>query len=334
MAILAFQKPDKVVMLDSNDKFGKFEFRPLEPGFGVTIGNSLRRILLSSLEGFAINTIRIAGVEHEFSSVPGVKEDVTNIILNLKQVRFKQVVEEFENEKVSITVENSTEFKAGDIGKYLTGFEVLNPDLVICHLDAKASMQIDLTINKGRGYVTADENRAFCTDVNVIPIDSIYTPIRNVKYSVEPYRVEMKTDYDKLVLEVTTDGSIHPKDALKEAAKILIQHFMLFSDEKITLESPEHEGNQEFDEEVLHMRQLLKTKLVDMNLSVRALNCLKAADVETLGDLVQYNKTDLLKFRNFGKKSLSELDDLLESLNLSFGTDISKYKLDKDNLKK
>ena len=331
MAILAFQKPDKVVMLDSNDKFGKFEFRPLEPGFGVTIGNSLRRILLSSLEGYAINTIKIGGVEHEFSSVPGVKEDVTNIILNLKQVRFKQVVEEFENEKVSITVENSTEFKAGDIGKYLTGFEVLNPDLVICHLDAKASMQIDLTINKGRGYVTADENRAFCTDVNVIPIDSIYTPIRNVKYAVEPYRVEMKTDYDKLVLEVTTDGSIHPKDALKEAAKILIQHFMLFSDEKITLESPEHEGNQEFDEEVLHMRQLLKTKLVDMNLSVRALNCLKAADVETLGDLVQYNKTDLLKFRNFGKKSLSELDDLLESLNLSFGTDISKYKLDKDN---
>ncbi|WP_418850785.1 DNA-directed RNA polymerase subunit alpha [Prevotella sp.] len=330
MAILAFQKPDKVVMLDSNDKFGKFEFRPLEPGFGVTIGNALRRILLSSLEGYAINTIKISGVEHEFSSVPGVKEDVTNIILNLKQVRFKQVVEEFENEKVSITVENSTEFKAGDIGKYLTGFEVLNPDLVICHLDAQASMQIDLTINKGRGYVTADENRAFCTDVNVIPIDSIYTPIRNVKYAVEPYRVEMKTDYDKLVLEVTTDGSIHPKDALKEAAKILIQHFMLFSDEKITLESPEHEGNQEFDEEVLHMRQLLKTKLVDMNLSVRALNCLKAADVETLGDLVQYNKTDLLKFRNFGKKSLSELDDLLESLNLSFGTDISQYKLDKE----
>ena len=330
MAILAFQKPDKVVMLDSNDKFGKFEFRPLEPGFGVTIGNALRRILLSSLEGYAINTIKISGVEHEFSSVPGVKEDVTNIILNLKQVRFKQVVEEFENEKVSITVENSTEFKAGDIGKYLTGFEVLNPDLVICHLDAKASMQIDLTINKGRGYVTADENRAFCTDVNVIPIDSIYTPIRNVKYAVEPYRVEMKTDYDKLVLEVTTDGSIHPKDALKEAAKILIQHFMLFSDEKITLESPEHEGNQEFDEEVLHMRQLLKTKLVDMNLSVRALNCLNAADVETLGDLVQYNKTDLLKFRNFGKKSLSELDDLLESLNLSFGTDISQYKLDKE----
>ncbi len=330
MAILAFQKPDKVVMLEATEQYGKFEFRPLEPGFGVTIGNALRRILLSSLEGFAINTVRIAGVEHEFSSVPGVKEDVTNIILNLKQVRFKQVVEEFENEKVSITVENSTEFKAGDIGKYLTGFEVLNPELVICHLDSKASVQIDLTINKGRGYVPADENRQFCTDVNVLPIDSIYTPIRNVKYNVEPTRVEQKTDYDNLVIEVTTDGSIHPKDALKEAAKILIYHFMLFSDEKITLESPDQDGNQEFDEEVLHMRQLLKTKLVDLNLSVRALNCLKAADVETLGDLVQYNKTDLLKFRNFGKKSLSELDDLLESLNLSFGTDISKYKLDKE----
>ena len=332
MAILAFQKPDKVVMLEANDKFGKFEFRPLEPGYGITIGNSLRRILLSSLEGYAINTIRIAGVEHEFSTVPGVKEDVTNIILNLKQVRFKQVVEEFENEKVSITVENSTEFKAGDIGKYLTGFEVLNPDLVICHLDSKASMQIDLTINKGRGYVSADENREFCTDVNVLPIDSIYTPIRNVKYAVEPYRVEQKTDYDKLIIEVTTDGSIHPKDALKEAAKVLIYHFMLFSDEKIMLESPDQEGNQEFDEEVLHMRQLLKTKLTDssLNLSVRALNCLKAADVETLGDLVQYNKTDLLKFRNFGKKSLSELDDLLERLNLTFGTDITKYKLDRE----
>ena len=330
MAILAFQKPDKVVMLEANDKFGRFEFRPLEPGFGVTIGNSLRRILLSSLEGFSINTVRIAGVEHEFSSVPGVKEDVTNIILNLKQVRFKQVVEEFENEKVSITVENTTEFKAGDIGKYLTGFEVLNSDLVICHLDANASLQIDLTINKGRGYVPAEENREFCTDVNVIPIDSIYTPIRNVRYSVEPYRVEQKTDYDKLVIDVTTDGSISPKDALKEAAKILIYHFMLFSDEKIAVENQDVDTNEEFDEEVLHMRQLLKTKLVDMNLSVRALNCLKAADVETLGDLVQYNKTDLLKFRNFGKKSLTELDDLLLGLNLSFGTDISKYKLDRD----
>ncbi|MCQ2244102.1 MAG: DNA-directed RNA polymerase subunit alpha [Bacteroidaceae bacterium] len=327
MAILAFQKPDKVVMLEANDKVGKFEFRPLEPGFGVTVGNALRRILLSSLEGFAINTVKIEGVEHEFASVVGVREDVTNIILNLKQVRFKQIVEEFENEKVSVTVENTTEFKAGDINKYLTGFEVLNPELVICHLDSKASLQIDLTINKGRGYVPADENREYCTDVNVLPIDSIYTPIRNVKYSVEPYRVEQKTDYDKLNLEVTTDGSISPKDAIKEAAKILIYHFMLFSDEKITLENIDTDINQEFDEEILHMRQLLKTRLVDMNLSVRALNCLKAADVDTLGDLVQYNKADLLKFRNFGKKSLSELDDLLESLNLSFGTDISVYKL-------
>ena len=324
MAILAFQKPDKVIMLENDSKHGRFEFRPLEPGFGVTVGNALRRILLSSLEGYAINTIKIEGVEHEFASVPGVRDDVTNIILNLKQVRFKQVVEEIENEKAVITVSNTTEFKAGDISKYLTGFEVLNPELVICHLDAKATMQIELTINKGRGYVPAEENREFCTDVNAIPIDSIYTPIRNVKYDVEPFRVEQKTDYDKLVLDITTDGSIHPKDALKEAAKILIYHFMLFSDEKITVEDQAYAENEELDEEVLHMRQLLKTKLVDMNLSVRALNCLKAADVETLGDLVQFNKNDLLKFRNFGKKSLTELDDLLESLNLSFGTDISK----------
>ena len=317
-------------MLEADDKFGKFEFRPLEGGFGTTIGNALRRILLSSLDGFAINTVSISGVEHEFATVPGVKEDVTNIILNLKQVRFKQIVEDFETEKVAITVENTTEFRAGDFNKYLAGFEVLNPELVICHLDAKASIHMEININKGRGYVPADENRPFCTDVNVIPIDSIYTPIRNVKYAVENFRVEQKTDYEKLVLEITTDGSIHPKDALKEAARILIHHFMLFSDEKTTLENNELDVNEEFDEEVLHMRQLLKTKLVDMDLSVRALNCLKAADVETLGDLVQYNKTDLLKFRNFGKKSLTELDDLLESLNLSFGTDISKYKLDRE----
>ena len=317
-------------MLEATDFFGKFEFRPLEPGFGTTVGNALRRILLSSLEGFAINYIRIAGVEHEFDTVPGVVEDVTNIILNLKKVRFKRVVEEFETEKVSINVENTEEFKAGDISKYLTGFEVLNPELVICHLDSSAKMQIEISINKGRGYIPADENREFCTDPAMIPIDSIYTPIRNVMYQVEPFRVEQKTDYDRLVLEITTDGSIHPKEALKEAAKILIYHFMLFSDEKIAIESADLDGNEEFDEEVLHMRQLLKSKLVDLNLSVRALNCLKAADVETLGQLVQYNKTDLLKFRNFGKKSLTELDDLLESLNLSFGTDISKYKLDKE----
>ena len=330
MAILAFQRPEKVIMLEADNFYGKFEFRPLEGGFGTTVGNALRRILLSSLDGFAINTIAISGVEHEFATIPGVKEDVTNIILNLKQVRFKRMSEEFEGEKVSLTVENCTEFKAGDLNKYLTGFEVLNPELVICHQDANASFQITLTINKGRGYVPADENREFCTDVNVLPIDSIYTPIRNVKYSVENYRVEQKTDYEKLVIEVTTDGSIHPKDALKDAAKILIQHFVLFSDENIALQNQSDDSMEEFDEEVLHMRQLLKTKLVDMDLSVRALNCLKAADVETLGELVQFNKTDLLKFRNFGKKSLTELDDLLESLNLSFGTDISKYKLDKE----
>ncbi len=330
MAILAFQKPDKVLMLEADNFFGKFEFRPLEPGYGVTVGNALRRILLSSLEGFAITSIRIDGVKHEFSTIPGVIEDVTNVILNLKKVRFKQVVEEIENEKVTITVSGTEVFKAGDIGKSLTGFEVLNPDLVICHLDSSASFQIDITINQGRGYVPADENRNPADDVNVIPIDSIYTPIRNVKYAVENFRVEQKTDYEKLILEITTDGSIHPKEALKEAAKILIYHFMLFSDEKITLETNDADGNEEFDEEVLHMRQLLKTKLVDMDLSVRALNCLKSADVETLGELVVFNKTDLLKFRNFGKKSLTELDELLANLNLSFGMDISKYKLDKE----
>ena len=330
MAILAFQKPDKVLMLEADNFFGKFEFRPLEPGYGVTVGNALRRILLSSLEGFAITSIRIDVVKHEFSTIPGVIEDVTNVILNLKKVRFKQVVEEIENEKVTITVSGTEVFKAGDIGKSLTGFEVLNPDLVICHLDSSASFQIDITINKGRGYVPADENRNPADDVNVIPIDSIYTPIRNVKYAVENFRVEQKTDYEKLILEITTDGSIHPKEALKEAAKILIYHFMLFSDEKITLETNDADGNEEFDEEVLHMRQLLKTKLVDMDLSVRALNCLKSADVETLGELVVFNKTDLLKFRNFGKKSLTELDELLANLNLSFGMDISKYKLDKE----
>lgn len=330
MSILAFQKPDKVLMLEADAFFGKFEFRPLEPGYGITVGNALRRILLSSLEGFAITSIRIDGVEHEFSTIPGVIEDVTNIILNLKQVRFKQVVEEVETEKVTVTISGTEVFKAGDIGKYLTGFEVLNPDLVICHVDPSASFQMDINIGGGRGYVPADENRNPNDDINVIAIDSIFTPIRNVKYSIENFRVEQKTDYEKLILEITTDGSIHPKEALKEAAKILIYHFMLFSDEKITLETTDADGNEEFDEEVLHMRQLLKTKLVDMELSVRALNCLKSADVETLGELVVFNKTDLLKFRNFGKKSLTELDELLANLNLSFGMDISKYKLDKE----
>ena len=330
MAILAFQKPDKVLMLEADNYFGKFEFKPLEPGYGVTIGNALRRILLSSLEGYAISSLKIDGVKHEFDTVPGVKEDVKDIILNLKKVDLKQTVEDTDFEKVSITVSGTDIFRAGDIGKALSGFEVLNPDLVICHIDPEASFNIELTINKGRGWVPAEENDVPTDDVNVIAIDSIYTPIKNVKYTVENYRVDQKTDYDKLTLEVTSNGSILPKDALKEAAKILIYHFMLFSDEKITLETTETDSNEEFDEEVLHMRQLLKSKLVDMDLSVRALNCLKSAEVETLGELVVFNKNDLLKFRNFGKKSLTELDDLLASLNLHFGMDISKYKLDKE----
>lgn len=330
MAILAFQKPDKVLMLEADNTFGKFEFRPLEPGYGVTIGNALRRILLSSLEGYAICNIRIDGVKHEFATIPGVKEDVTNVILNLKMVRLKRVVEDTEFEKATIKVSGQDVFKAGDIGKVLNGFEVLNPELVICHMDPSTSFQIDLNINKGRGYVSADENRNANDTIDTIAIDSIYTPIINVKYTVDNYRVEQKTDYEKLTLEITTDGSIQPKDALKEAAKILIQHFMLFSDEKIALDATENEGNEEFDEEVLHIRQLLKTKLVDMDLSVRALNCLKSAEVETLSELVVFNKTDLLKFRNFGKKSLLELEDLLANLGLSFGMDISKYKLDKE----
>ena len=330
MAILAFQKPDKVLMLEADNFFGKFEFRPLEPGYGVTVGNALRRVLLNSLEGFAISSIRIDGVKHEFATIPGVKEDVTNVILNLKKVRLKQVVADTEFEKATVKVSGQDVFRASDIGKVLNGFEVLNPDLVICNLDPSASFQIDLTINKGRGYVPANENENPNDAIDVIAIDSIYTPIINVKYYTENYRVEQKTDYEKLVIEITTDGSILPKDALKEAAKILIHHFMLFSDEKIAFEANESEGNEEFDEEVLHMRQLLKTKLVDMELSVRALNCLKSAEVETLGDLVRYNKTDLLKFRNFGKKSLTELDQLLSELKLSFGMDITRYKLDKE----
>ena len=330
MAVLAFQKPEKVIMLDSTDKFGKFEFRPLEPGFGITVGNALRRILLSSLEGFAINTVRIAGVEHEFSTVPGVKEDVTNIILNLKQVRFKQIVDGVDNEKVTVSISNATEFKAGDLSDHLSGFGVLNPDLVICHLDPRATLDIELTVNKGRGYVPADENREYCKELNQLAIDSIYTPIRNVKFAVENFRVQQKTDYEKLILEITTDGSIHPKDALKEAAKILIYHFMLFSDENINLVPEEKTVTEEFDESSLHIRQLLKTKLVDMDLSVRALNCLKAAEVETLGELVAFNKADLLKFRNFGKKSLTELDELVRSRGLEFGMNVSKYKLDKE----
>ena len=330
MAILAFQKPDKVLMLEADNFYGKFEFKPLEPGYGITVGNALRRVLLSSLEGFAISSIKIDGVKHEFDTIPGVKEDVTNIILNLKKVDLKQIVEDTDFEKATITVSGQQEFTAGDISKALSGFKVLNPELVICHLDPQASFTITLTINKGRGWVPAEENQSPNDEMDVLAIDSIYTPIKNVKYTIENFRVDQKTDYDKLILEITTNGSIHPKDALKEAARILIFHFMLFSDEKIALETNEAEGNEEFDEEILHMRQLLKTKLVDMDLSVRALNCLKSAEVETLGELVVFNKTDLLKFRNFGKKSLTELDEFLASLNLSFGMDISKYKLDKE----
>ena len=330
MAILAFQKPDKVIMLEADDKFGRFEFRPLEPGYGITVGNALRRILLSSLEGYAITTVKIEGVEHEFSSIPGVVDDVTEIILNLKQVRLKRIVEETDSEQFTISVSGKESLVAGDFDKLMTNFKVLNPELVIARMSPEVNLQLSITIGKGRGWVPAEENRSADQEFGTIAIDSIFTPIRNVKYWVENFRVEQKTDYEKLMLEISTDGSIFPKDALKEAAKILIHHFMLFSDEKITLDSDEKFGNEEFDEEVLHMRQLLKTKLVDLDLSVRALNCLKAADVESLGELVQYNRNDLLKFRNFGKKSLTELDDLLGNLNLNFGMDIQKYKLDKE----
>ena len=316
-------------MLEADDFYGKFEFKPLEPGYGITVGNALRRVLLSALEGFAISSVKIDGVKHEFDTIPGVVEDVTNIILNLKKVDLKQLTEGIDAETVSLTVDGEV-LTAGDLSKAMSGFEVLNPDLVICHLVPGTKFNLELTINKGRGWVPADENTVNTTDVNVIAIDSIYTPIKNVKYTVENFRVDQKTDYERLIIEIKTNGSITPKEALKEAAKVLIYHFMLFSDEKITLETQEAETNEEFDEEVLRMRQLLKTRLVDMELSVRALNCLKSAEVETLGELVTYNKNDLLKFRNFGRKSLTELDDLLARLNLSFGMDTSKYKLEKE----
>jgi DNA-directed RNA polymerase subunit alpha len=330
MAILAFQKPDNVILVESTDFYGKFEFRPLEPGYGITVGNALRRILLSSLEGYAITSIKIEGVEHEFSTITGVIEDVTEIILNLKQIRFKKQIEDIDDEKILVTITGQEEFQAGDLSKFLSGFKVLNTDHVICHMEKDVKLQMELVINKGRGYVPAEENKPAEVEFGMISMDSVFTPIRNVKYSVENYRVEQKTDYEKLIIEIMTDGSVHPKDALKEAAKILIYHFMLFSDEKITIDSDEKFAGEEFDEEILHMRQLLKTKLLDLDLSVRALNCLKAAEVETLGDLVKFNKNDLLKFRNFGKKSLTELDELLVSMNLSFGMDTSKYKLEKD----
>ena len=330
MSILAFQKPDKVIMVESTDFHGSFEFRPLEPGFGITIGNALRRILLSSLEGFAITSIRIDGVEHEFASIKGLIEDVTDIILNFKQVRFRQQVEGENTEKVRVVIGDQSVFKAGDINKFLNNFQVLNPDLEICHMEPNIKLNIELTIQKGRGYVSADENKQPNQPYGVIAIDSIYTPIRNVQFKVENYRVEQKTDYEKLIINIDTDGSIHPEDALKDAAKILIQHFLLFSDENISIEVEEKSVTEEFDESTLHMRQLLKTKLTDLDLSVRALNCLKQAEVETLGQLVTYNKADLLKFRNFGRKSLTELEKLVKSKNLDFGMNTAKYKLDKD----
>jgi len=330
MAILNFQKPDKVIMIDSTDFEGKFEFRPLEPGYGLTVGNALRRVLLSSLEGFAITSVKIEGVDHEFSTISGVVEDVTEIILNLKQVNFKRQIEDVENETVSISISGQDNVTAGDFQKFISGFQVLNQDLVICNLDPKVALNIELTIEKGRGYVPAEENKKSSAAIGTIFTDSIYTPIKNVKYSIENYRVEQKTDYEKLVFEIETDGSIAPKDALTEAAKILIHHFMLFSDERITLEADEIAQTETYDEESLHMRQLLKTRLIDMDLSVRALNCLKAAEVDTLGDLVSFNKNDLMKFRNFGKKSLTELEELVNVKGLHFGMDLTKYKLDRD----
>jgi DNA-directed RNA polymerase subunit alpha len=330
MAILNFQKPDKVIMIKSTDFEGRFEFRPLEPGFGLTVGNALRRVLLSSLEGFAITSLRKEGVEHEFSTIEGVVEDVTEIILNLKQVRFKKQIKDTDRETVSISVSGQNQITAGDLQKFISGFQVLNPELVICNLESSVDFKLEITIEKGRGFVPAEENKKNNVPLGTIFTDSIYTPIKNVKYAVENYRVEQKTDYEKLVFDIITDGSINPKDALTEAAKILIHHFMLFSDERITLEADEIAQTEAYDEESLHMRQLLKTKLIDMDLSVRALNCLKAAEVETLGDLVSFNKNDLMKFRNFGKKSLTELDELVHVKGLNFGMDLSKYKLDKD----
>ena len=330
MAIFNFQKPDKVIMIDSTDFEGKFEFRPLEPGYGLTVGNALRRVLLSSLEGYAITSVKIEGVEHEFSTISGVVEDVTEIILNLKQVRFKRQIEDIDNESVSIALSGKDKITAGDFQKFISGFQVLNPDLVICNLENKTTLNMELSIEKGRGYVPAEENKKSNAPIGTIFTDSIYTPVKNVKYAIENFRVEQKTDYEKLVFEIITDGSIHPKDALTEAAKTLIHHFMLFSDERITLEADEIAQTESYDEESLHMRQLLKTKLVDMDLSVRALNCLKAAEVDTLGDLVSFNKNDLMKFRNFGKKSLTELDELVANKNLTFGMDLTKYKLDKE----
>ena len=330
MATFTFQKPDKVIMIDSTDFEGKFEFRPLEPGYGLTVGNALRRVLLSSLEGFAFTSIKIENVDHEFTSLPGIVEDVTEIILNLKQIRLKRQIESVDNETVSVSVNAQDQLKAADLQKFISGFQILNPDLVICNMEKNVKLNFELNIEKGRGYVSAEENKKVGVPLGTIFMDSVFTPIKNVKYTIEDFRVEQKTDYEKLVFEIATDGSIDPKNALTEGAKVLIHHFMLFSDERITLEADEIAQTETYDEESLHMRQLLKTKLTDMDLSVRALNCLKAAEVDTLGDLVSYNKNDLMKFRNFGKKSLTELEELVLLKGLSFGMDLSKYKLDKE----
>lgn len=318
-------------MHKDTDFYGQFEFRPLEKGYGVTIGNALRRILLSSLEGYAITSLKIQGVDHEFSTIKGVMEDVTEIVLNLKQVRFKKVNDSAaEGEKIYISIKGQNQFSAGDISKHTAAFKVLNPELVICNMEPSVSLEMELTLDKGRGYIPADENKPKDAPIGLIPMDAIYTPIKNVKYSVEDYRVEQKTDYEKLLVEIQTDGSIHPEEALKEAAKILIQHFMLFSDESITLDTQIKEVNNEVDENLLHMRKILKTPLSDLDLSVRAYNCLKAAEIRTLADLVSYDIADLLKFRNFGKKSLVEIEELLQDKGLSFGMDLSKYKLDEE----
>ena len=330
MAVFNFQKPDKVIMIDSSEFEGKFEFRPLEPWYGLTIGNALRRVLLSSLEGFAFTSVRIENIDHEFSSLPGIVEDVTEIVLNLKQICLKRQIDSLENETVNVSILGQEQITAGDLQKFISGFQVLNPELVICNLEKKINFNLELTIEKGRGYVPAEENKKSGAPIGTIFMDSIFTPIKNVKYTIENFRVEQKTDYEKLIFEIVSDGSIHPKDALTEGAKTLIHHFMLFSDERITLEADEIAQTETYDEESLHMRQLLKTRLIDMDLSVRALNCLKAAEVDTLGDLVSFNKTDLMKFRNFGKKSLTELEELVIIKGLSFGMDLSKYKLDKD----
>ena len=330
MAILQFQKPEKVIVNSTTDTHGQFEFRPLEPGYGLTVGNALRRVLLNSLEGFAFTSINLSGVNHEFSTIKGVVEDVTEIILNLKQVRLKRQIETSDSEMVKVNIAGKDVLTAGDLASFMTSFQVLNPDLVICHLDKSVNIEMNLTIEKGRGYIPAEENKKIDASLGTIALDSIYTPIKNVKYHVENFRVEQKTDFEKLILEIETDGSVIPQDALTDAAQILIQHFLLFTDERMIADVAPIQQVESYDEEVMEMRKLLLKQLTELELSVRALNCLKAAEVDTVADLVSYTKADLMKFRNFGKKSLTELEDLVSNLGLTFGMDTSKYKLDKE----